>query len=268
MKRVNEICKEVAEKRPLIHCITNPISINQCANTILAVGARPMMAEHPKEVAEITATADALVLNTGNITDARIDAIEISLMCAKEKDIPTVLDAVGVACSSLRREFIKKILKKAVPTLVKGNYSEIMALYDERYHSSGVDAEIFLDANLISKAAAELSNRLGCMVLATGKRDIIAKENTIVFVDNGNAQLSSVTGTGCMLGALCGTFLSVDSGIDAVVSATAFFGICGELSETEIGYGTFMTRLMDNLSAFNKIDIEKYLRLEEKYEEV
>ena len=88
---------------PLIHAITNPISINQCANAVLALGARPIMAEHPREVEEITATAAALLLNLGNLTDVRMEAMWRSAGTARELGIPVVLDAVGVACSRLRR---------------------------------------------------------------------------------------------------------------------------------------------------------------------
>ena len=93
------IRKNVEIKKPLIHCITNPISINGCANTILSVGAKPIMAEHPKEVCEITEASDALMLNIGNITDARMESIKLSLKTAKEKEIPVLLDVVGIACS-------------------------------------------------------------------------------------------------------------------------------------------------------------------------
>ena len=110
MRKLNEVCGAVREKRPLIHCITNPISINQCANAILAAGARPIMAEHPAEVKEITETADALMLNLGSITDARMQSMEISLRAATEKGIPVVLDVVGTACSTLRREFAARLL--------------------------------------------------------------------------------------------------------------------------------------------------------------
>ena len=93
MRKLNEIRAAVRDRRPLIHCITNPISINQCANAVLAAGARPIMAEHPAEVKEITESADALVLNLGNITDVRMESMEIALRAAKEKGIPVVLDA-------------------------------------------------------------------------------------------------------------------------------------------------------------------------------
>ena len=96
-QRLYEIRKCVYENRPLIHCITNPISIHQCANSVLAVGARPIMAEHPEEVRDITHTANALMLNLGNITDVRMQSMLLSARTAKEKGIPAVLDAVGVA---------------------------------------------------------------------------------------------------------------------------------------------------------------------------
>ena len=101
----DKICKildNIRNRKPLVHAITNPISINQCANTILAVGAKPIMAEHPKEVYEITASSDALMLNLGNITDARMESMIISLNIANKREIPVLLDAVGVACSSFK----------------------------------------------------------------------------------------------------------------------------------------------------------------------
>ena len=107
---IAEIRKYTKEAAPLIHCITNPISIHDCANIILAAGARPIMAEHPAEVAEITAVASALMLNLGNITDARIESIQRALKEANRRTIPVLLDLVGVTCSSLRREFARKLL--------------------------------------------------------------------------------------------------------------------------------------------------------------
>ena len=122
--KVWDILNQVKNKKPLIHCITNPISINQCANLILAVGAKPIMAEHPKEVSDITASSDALMLNIGNITEVRMESISISLKTAIEKGIPVLLDVVGIACSDLRREYVLKMLDFNVPTVIKGNYSE------------------------------------------------------------------------------------------------------------------------------------------------
>lgn len=98
------------ENSPLIHCITNPISIHGCANMILAVGARPMMAEHPLEVEDITRTAGALMLNLGNITDARMESMRRSARVAMECGIPILLDLVGVTCSRIRMELARELI--------------------------------------------------------------------------------------------------------------------------------------------------------------
>jgi hydroxyethylthiazole kinase len=258
------INKNDMQSKLLIHCITNPISINQCANAVLAIGAKPIMAEHPKEVAEITRTADALMLNIGNITDARMEAIPISLKEAEKKNIPVVLDIVGLACSSFRKDFISKLLKVAIPTVIKGNYSEIFTLYNEEYSSLGVDADDSLSKENAEKAAIYLAGRYNTIILATGKEDIITDGRRLVYVNNGTDQLSSVTGTGCMLGALCASYLATDNSLDAVVYACAVLGISGELSETITGNAIFMQRLMDRLSTITKANIQKYIKTEER----
>jgi len=250
--------------KPLIHCITNPISINQCANAILAVGAKPIMAEHPKEVAEITRNADALMLNIGNITDARMASIPVSLREATKKNIPVVLDVVGFACSSLRKAFVKNLLKEATPTVIKGNYSEIFAMYNDKYRSSGVDADILLSAEDAQKAAIYLSKKFKTIILVTGKKDIVTDGKRIVYINNGTNQLSSVTGTGCMLGALCASYLALDNCLDSVIYACALLGISGELSQEALGNATFMQKLMDTLTVITKADIQKHIKTEEK----
>lgn len=260
---INEIRSSVKELHPLIHCITNPISINQCANAILAVGARPIMAEHPKEVAEITATARSLMLNLGNITDTRMESMQLSAQAAMAKNIPLLLDVVGIACSRLRRSYACTLLENINPAVIKGNYSEINALYNTAYHSSGVDADGSLDKSAVSKAASELARKYHTIILASGKTDIVTDGKQIVYIKNGTRQLATVTGTGCMLGALCACYLSVNQDISAVVTACAVLGICGQLSETEKGSGSFMVNLMDHLSTLTDEDVEKYLNLEE-----
>ena len=169
MRKLNEIRAAVRDRRPLIHCITNPISINQCANAVLAAGARPIMAEHPAEVKEITESADALVLNLGNITDVRMESMEIALRAAKEKGIPVVLDAVGTACSGLRREYAARLLATAKPAVLKGNYSEIYALYRTAYRASGVDADAALGEDEVKEAAGELAGKYG--INGAGQRE-------------------------------------------------------------------------------------------------
>ena len=263
MRSIPDIRGAVRERSSLIHCITNPISINQCANAILAVGGRPIMAEHPREVSEITATAGALMLNLGNITDVRMEAMRLSARTAAEQGTPILLDAVGVACSRLRRDYACDLLEGVTPAVIKGNYSEINALYQESYRASGVDADAALDAQTVERAAAALACTRHTVVLASGKVDIVTDGMRLIRVRNGTPQLSCVTGTGCMLGALTAAYLSAASGLDAAVTACAVLGICGQLAETERGSGSFMVGLLDALSTLQDAELERYMDLEE-----
>lgn len=260
---IHKIRESVRRQSPLIHCITNPISIQQCANAVLAVGARPIMAEHPKEVREITETADALLLNLGNITDVRMEAMLISAETAKSAGIPVILDAVGIACSSLRRTFAGKLTDLAMPTVIKGNYSEIKALDQQSYRSSGVDADSSLDREGLSSTTIRLARRYHTVILASGKEDIITDGRRLVYIKNGVRQLSAVTGTGCMLGALCAAYLSVQPDWNAAAAACAVLGICGQLAETQKGNGSFLVNLFDALSTVEDREIEALLDMEE-----
>ncbi len=251
------------EEKPLIHAITNPISINQCANTAISLGAMPIMAEHPEEVGEITRTARALLLNLGNITNVRMQSMSISSKIAVKENIPIIIDAVGIACSTLRHNFLSAMLKNIHPTLIKGNYSEIYALDNIKYRSCGVNAEPDLSVKAIGKSVMNLAKKHHCLILATGKTDIVTDGERLFHIHNGHPRLSSVTGTGCMLGMLCSVFLSVYTDIRAVCMATAMMGICGEQASRYQGSGSFITGLLDSLSLLTEIDFENALQMEE-----
>ena len=260
---IKEIRDRVKKLSPLIHCITNPISINQCANVILSAGARPMMAEHPQEVSVITATAGALLLNLGNFTDVRAESMPISARTAKENDIPFILDACGAACLPSRRSYALGIAEKFSPSVIKGNYSEIEALYSEDYISSGVDADRTLDTRSVEAAAAALAVRYGCVILASGAVDIVTDGKRLTRISNGTPQLGTITGTGCMQGALCAAYLAGGESYEAAVSCCCVLGICGEKAATDRGSGTFFVGLMDALSTVTDEDIKERLRTEE-----
>ena len=254
--------KKIKELSPCIHCITNPISITQCANAVLGLGGRPIMAEHPKEVLEITQNAHALLVNTGNITDVRMESITISVSAANEKGIPIVLDAVGVGCSALRKEFVRNLLQDYPPDVIKGNYSEICALYDNEYKSQGVDVDLTLDKNYVIDAAIRLACQYNCVVLASGKADVVTDGKEVVYINNGSPQLAEITGTGCMLGAVCACCETVARGMAGAVHACIIMGVCGQLAETDKGNGSFGVNLMDSLSHLERIDFNKYMEVE------
>ena len=255
---IAEIRKYTKEAAPLIHCITNPISIHDCANIILAAGARPIMAEHPAEVAEITAVASALMLNLGNITDARIESIQRALKEANRRKIPVLLDLVGVTCSSLRREFARKLLTDGRFAVIKGNISEILAAADLPFHGTGIDAgsqDAISQANEASycTTAKKLAEHFGCTVMATGKLDLIADRNQAFLIANGHTALSGITGTGCMVGALTAAYLPASvalafTGTPAALLAAITMGISGEHAASgSKGPGSFQAALLDEV---------------------
>ena len=260
---INGIRSSVYAKNPLIHCITNPISINQCANAVLSAGARPIMAEHPLEVAEITATASALMLNIANITDVRMESIKISSDTAKKYHIPSVLDIVGISCSQLRRNYIHELLDSYIPNVIKGNYSEICALSDETYRSAGVDSHSSATLQKTLDSAVSASQKYNTVILASGKTDIVTDGKRVAYIHNGTPRLAEITGTGCMLGALTAVYLSVADGFCASVTACTVMGICGELAFHAEGTGSFYTALLNSLSLLKNDDIEKYMNSEE-----
>lgn len=254
--------KKIKDEKPLIHCITNPISIHDCANVILAVGARPIMAEHPAEVADITETAGALMLNLGNITDARISSMKRSMRRAVEKDIPVLLDLVGVACSTLRLDLARELLSIGHPAVLKGNMSELLAVSGLPSHAIGIDAgaqDALTDENMdaISEVLRAFSRNNQSVVLATGKQDFVTDGEQIILVENGTAALSGITGTGCMVGALTAAFLPgsrimeadrSENYLAAAVLGTALMGIAGEEAEKiSRGPGSFQVNLLDEI---------------------
>lgn len=264
---MDDLITKLRKNRPLIHCIVGPVASNFCANGALAIGARPIMAEHPLEVNEITASAQGLLLNLSGISDVKMESMKKAAVVAGENGIPTVIDGVGVSCSSLRRRFVFELLNIATPSVIKGNYSEIYALHNEKYHSSGVDSEQGVADDDILSAAINLAKNFNCVVLVSGETDIITDGTRVAKVKNGVAQLGNITATGCLLGTICACLASQTDPFSAAVSACAVLGICGERAEAEGKNGRFMYGLLDELSSIDHKKINEMIKIEEQYYE-
>ena len=267
--KVENIINSIRSNAPLIHCITNPISINDCANAVLAVGAKPIMAEHPKEVAKITSMASVLAVNLGNITDARINSIMISGKTSLENNIPSVIDAVGVTCSDIRLELAKEYINVCRPAVIKGNISEIKVLNGLSSDAAGIDVsdkDTFSSDNEVKmkytgELVKELAKKTNSVVVATGVVDTISDGCEVYYIQNGCEMMSSITGTGCMLNVLIASCISAgkytDTKIlDNAICATALLGIAGERArdytlKNNAGLGTFHVRLLDEISLIN-----------------
>ena len=246
---------DATENRPLVHCITHGITMNDSANVILAVGGVPNMASHPKEVVEVGKAANSLVVNLGNISSERMEAILLAGQAAHEDNIPILIDLVGVACSTLRRDFANKFIAMCHPQVIKGNSSEIRAICGLSSHAVGVDAG---EADIVTvdnfkKAAQEIKAYAlaqQAVLLMSGPVDIITDGTRTCGVANGTAQLARLTGTGCMLGALAGVYIASRMPWEAAVLSAVMMGIAGEEASRMAGprMGTFHMALLDAFS--------------------
>ena len=255
--------EEIKRNRPLVHCITNMVTVNDCANILLAAGASPTMAHHPLEVEEVTAGCKSLVCNMGAME--YLDAMETAGKKALTLGHPIVLDPVGAAGASFRRNSCLNLIKEIHPTCIRGNYSEIKALYLEQKTGMGVDVQekdrkkehALEDA---AQAAKNLAARLKCYVVASGIKDIISDGKQIITVHNGSEMMSKVTGMGCMSSAMLGAFLSVENSLESAAACCVVMGICGEMAEEETcrlgsGIGTFHIKFLDAVSLLTKEQI-------------
>ena len=257
----------VGETKPLVHCITHPITMNDCANLILAVGGSPNMASHPGEVEEVVAGASVLSVNLGNISDDRMAAMEKAGRKARALGIPILIDAVGVACSTLRRNFAASFIEQCRPAIIKGNSSEIRAICGLPAHSCGVDAgasDAVTEKNF-SQAAQEFAPYAAekeTILMVSGPVDVVTDGTRACGIANGTPVLAKLTGTGCMLGALASTYLAARRPWEAAVLAAVMMGIAGEQAEKEAkGMGSFHTALFDAFSAMTADDVWRQKRI-------
>lgn len=256
-----DIRRSIKASSPLIHCITNPISINDCANMVLAAGSRPIMAEHPDEVGEITAMANALCLNLGSITRDRLEAMGISAAKARENNIPMVIDLVGAACSSMRKRYLEDFIPKFKPTVIKGNITEILSTCGIECKSSGVEAN--REQLVTGDNAQEYCDIVGkwakdhnAVLLVSGPRDLITDGRDTYLLSNGVSMMGNITGTGCMLNSLVAAYLPAGNPLGAALLATATFGIAGEMAAKKSdGPGSFHIKLFDEVYNMGEADI-------------
>ncbi len=260
--KILDIRKKVKENSPLIHAITNPISINACANFVLSAGGKPMMAEHPDEVCEITKAANALALNIANITDARMVSIASAAQTAQDNNILSIIDAVGVTCSTLRLDYINKLLGKTHISAIKGNIAEIKALIGIKTETIGIDIKDKTE-NIRENIAAvkQLAEKYRCVAMSSGSTDIISDGKKTALVKNGRPEMSLVTGTGCILNVLAATYMSVSDAFSGCVAAAVILGLCGEFADCSKGMANYANSMLDELYLLTDEEIKNNIKL-------
>ena len=248
------VLTKVRETRPLVQCITNFVTVNDCANIILASGGSPTMAEHPLEVEEAVSQVQALVCNMG-----AADKVESMILAGKQANRlgkRVVLDPVGCGGTQLRRNIAKRLLEEVHFTVIRGNASEIRHLAGQSATGSGVDVRALdeiTEENLSSAVAMaeELAQNRNSVIAISGKLDVITDGSRTCILRNGCATMARVTGSGCMLTALIGAFCgSWDNPFAAACAAMAAMGVSGEIAEEKrirngTGNSTFRSDLID-----------------------
>ncbi|MFH1471253.1 MAG: hydroxyethylthiazole kinase [Candidatus Micrarchaeota archaeon] len=253
--------EKVREKRPLIHHITNWVTIYDCANITRTFGALPVMAHASEEVSEMAGIASALVLNIGTLDSSIIDSMLLAGKSANKKGIPVVLDAVGAGATSFRTSKMKELLSSIRVDILKGNPGEIGTI-------AGVGAEVRgVESISVSKEpkaiAKELANKLGSTVVITGKEDFVSDGKRTHAIQNGHELMGKLVGTGCMATSVIGCFASIEKDYAKASSAAlACFGVAGEIAaEKSEGTGSFKERFFDAAYSLDEKAIARMARV-------
>jgi hydroxyethylthiazole kinase len=256
--------RDLRERKPLVHQITNYVVMNETANATLAIGALPVMAHAPQEVEEMVGLASALVLNIGTLSDHWIEAMLLAGRAASERGIPIVLDPVGAGATTYRTETAKRILDEVKVTVLRGNQGEVATLVGAEAEVRGVESMATgLEPAALARGAAR---QLGVVVSVTGPIDHVSDGERVIDIANGDPLLATVTGTGCISSALTGCFLAAkpDDPLAAAAEALVALGVAGEDGAAgAAGPGTFHARLYDALAALDPDTIDGRARVTE-----
>ena len=248
-------------EKPLVHHITNYVTVNDCANMTLAIGASPIMADAMEEAADIARLSSALVLNIGTLNSRTAASMLAAGKAANEKGIPVVFDPVGAGASAFRNDAAAQILREVRVSVVRGNISEVRFLAGLSSNTKGVDASADDEADNAADVAQIVARALHCVVAITGAIDTIADAARVIHIRNGHPMMADVTGTGCMCTSLVGSFCGASpQHFEATAAAVMCMGIAGELAFEAVGQkgtGSYRAALADAVSRMDKNTMEE-----------
>ena len=270
---LKEMLENVRNNKPLIHNITNYVTVNDCANVLLACGGSPIMSDDEEEVEEITSICTGLNINIGTLNKRTIPSMLKAGKKANALHHPIVLDPVGAGASTLRTKTAKQLVEEVNFSLIRGNISEIKALALGGGTTKGVDADVadtvtkenLKETVAFVKAYAKKTN---AVIAVTGAIDIVANEEKAYCIYNGHPMMSTITGTGCQLSAVCAAYISANqkNPLEAVVAAVCLMGISGEnayarLKERE-GNSTYRNYIIDEIYHMSGEELETKAKFE------
>jgi hydroxyethylthiazole kinase len=247
LEEAAKVVDEVRKQRPLVDCVTNFVTVNDCANILLSFGASPAMCDAWDAAYDFARISGALYINMGTYLKEHEAAAVEAALGAKAAGRPIVVDPVG--CGAIRRQLdmLNHLYEVAGIDIIKGNMGEIMALAGKAAGVKGVDSEGEIPG--IEEAVSAVAEKYGCVAAATGRVDVVGDGKRLARISNGVEMLTRITGAGCMAGALCGAAAAVGDGrFAAACAAIAVMGIAGELAFEKARLpGSFRVALVDSL---------------------
>lgn len=273
-----KIIDQAREHPSLVHCITNYVTMHDCANMVLACGGSPIMANAKEEAEEVTSICNSLVINIGTLNTGTINSMILAGRKANELGHPVVLDPVGAGVSTWRRKTVTQLLQEVQFSVIKGNISEIKTVFAGSGAAMGVDAQA-ADAvseenlNETIELARKLSIQTGAVIVITGAIDLVVSSDRTYLIENGHSMMARITGTGCMLAALMGAYVGScqDQIQEAAAAAVIAEGVCGEkaakrVEEEKRGTGSFGIYLIDEMSRLTgqEVEAKKKVRIKER----
>ncbi len=269
----SKILSNVREKCPLIHNITNYVTVNDVANILLACGASPIMSDDEGEVEEITAICGGLNINIGTLNKNTIPSMFLAGLKANELGHKVLLDPVGAGASALRTNTALDLLKKVKFDVIRGNISEIKTLAVGSGTTKGVDADVsdaVTEENLDKSIAfaKEFASKTGAVIAITGAIDLVCDSEKCYVIRNGRAEMGKITGTGCQLSGMTAAFITAnpDNILEATAASVCAMGLAGELAWKKMqsgdGNSTYRNRIIDAIYNLSGEELEKGAKYE------
>ncbi|MCP1660183.1 hydroxyethylthiazole kinase [Neisseria perflava] len=261
-----ELINRVRAENPLVHNITNAVAAHFAANGLLAVGASPIMADEPAEMADMAAICDALLINIGTLNQSSIEAMLLAGKAANARGLAVVLDPVGVAATALRRETVARLLSEVKFAAIRGNAAEMAFVAGESWQGKGVDAGS--GSADVAAVAQAVARQYGCISAVSGATDYVSDGIKTFAVHNGTPMLPQITASGCLLGSVIAAFLAVADKaeyLNAALAACTAYAVAGEKAAAGLHHtqsGSFGVCLLDTLGALMAEEVALAARIE------
>jgi len=248
--------ENVRRTTPLVHNITNYVTVNDVANVLLACGGSPIMSDEPDDVVDITSICGGLNINIGTLNKSSIEGMFLAGKRANELNHMVLLDPVGAGASKLRTDTAVKLMDEIKFTVIRGNISEIKTLALGSGTTKGVDADVadaVTDETLDNavKFAKDFAEKSGSIVAITGAIDLVADGERCFVIRNGRPEMGKITGTGCQLSGMMTAFLvaNPDNLLEAAAASVCTMGLAGEIGWSNMqdgdGNSTYRNRIID-----------------------